>query len=91
MGAFEAEVRRRGADHVFVTSFTFQAPGFYQRLGYSETSAGTGYLSKVTTTSTCANNCEGPHRAKTPSCHRRRMTVDAGHSPSLWVTDTQVQ
>lgn len=34
--AFEAEARRRGCDHVFVTSFTFQAPGFYERHGYRE-------------------------------------------------------
>jgi predicted N-acetyltransferase YhbS len=31
---FEAEARRRGSTHVFVTSFTFQAPQFYERLGY---------------------------------------------------------
>jgi len=36
MTAFEREARRRGCTHVFVTSFTFQAPGFYQRLGYRE-------------------------------------------------------
>lgn len=36
MSAFETEARRRGCTHVFVTSFTFQAPGFYQRLGYKE-------------------------------------------------------
>jgi GNAT superfamily N-acetyltransferase len=34
--AFESEAKRRGCTHVFVTSFTFQAPGFYQRLGYQE-------------------------------------------------------
>ncbi|WP_116112403.1 GNAT family N-acetyltransferase [Austwickia chelonae] len=34
--AFEDEARRRGADHCFVTSFSFQAPAFYQRLGYVE-------------------------------------------------------
>lgn len=34
--AFEAEARARGARRVFVTSFTFQAPGFYERLGYQE-------------------------------------------------------
>ena len=27
---------RRGCTHVFVTSFTFQAPGFYVGLGYRE-------------------------------------------------------
>ena len=36
MQCFEDEARNRGADHVFVTSFTFQAPGFYERLGYEE-------------------------------------------------------
>ena len=36
MTAFEDEARKRGCTHVFVTSFTFQAPGFYQRLGYKE-------------------------------------------------------
>ena len=34
--AFEAEARARGCTHVFVTSFTFQAPGFYERHGYRE-------------------------------------------------------
>ncbi len=34
--AFENEARDRGCSHIFVTSFTFQAPGFYQRLGYRE-------------------------------------------------------
>jgi GNAT superfamily N-acetyltransferase len=33
---FEAEARVRGCTHVFVTSFTFQAPGFYERHGYRE-------------------------------------------------------
>jgi len=34
--AFEKEALRRGCTHVFVTSFTFQAPEFYKRLGYVE-------------------------------------------------------
>ncbi|HVX55492.1 GNAT family N-acetyltransferase [Nocardioides sp.] len=34
--AFESEAKARGADRVFVTSFTFQAPGFYERHGYRE-------------------------------------------------------
>lgn len=34
--AFEATARERGCTHVFVTSFTFQAPGFYERHGYRE-------------------------------------------------------
>ena len=33
---FEAEARSRGCTHVFVTSFTFQAPAFYERHGYRE-------------------------------------------------------
>jgi GNAT superfamily N-acetyltransferase len=36
LAAFEAEARVRGCTHVFVTSFTFQAPGFYERHGYRE-------------------------------------------------------
>lgn len=35
--AAEAEARRRGCDRVTVSSFTFQAPGFYERHGYAET------------------------------------------------------
>ncbi|NUP47888.1 MAG: GNAT family N-acetyltransferase [Catenulispora sp.] len=35
--AAEDEARRRGCDRVAVSSFTFQAPGFYQRHGYVET------------------------------------------------------
>jgi GNAT superfamily N-acetyltransferase len=34
--SFEDEARARGCTHVFVTSFTFQAPGFYERHGYRE-------------------------------------------------------
>jgi GNAT superfamily N-acetyltransferase len=36
LAEFEDEARARGCTHVFVTSFTFQAPGFYQRRGYRE-------------------------------------------------------
>lgn len=36
VAAFEDEARTRGCAHVFVTSFTFQAPDFYRRLGYEE-------------------------------------------------------
>jgi GNAT superfamily N-acetyltransferase len=36
LGAFEAEARRRGSRRIFVTSFTFQAPSFYERHGFSE-------------------------------------------------------
>lgn len=33
---FEDEALTRGCTHVFTTSFTFQAPGFYERHGYQE-------------------------------------------------------
>lgn len=36
LGAFEKEAARRGCTRVFVTSFTFQSPAFYQRVGYEE-------------------------------------------------------
>ena len=36
LAAFELEARRRGCRRVFVTSFTFQAPGFYEQAGYRE-------------------------------------------------------
>ncbi|CAB4709634.1 MAG: GNAT family N-acetyltransferase [Actinobacteria bacterium] len=36
IGDFETEAVARGCRHVFVTSFTFQAPGFYERLGYRQ-------------------------------------------------------
>lgn len=36
LAAFEEEAVRRGCTHAFVTSFTFQAPEFYKRLGYEE-------------------------------------------------------
>jgi GNAT superfamily N-acetyltransferase len=36
LAEFETEARSRGCTRVFVTSFTFQAPGFYQRHGYRE-------------------------------------------------------
>jgi GNAT superfamily N-acetyltransferase len=35
--AAEEEARRRGCDRASVSSFTFQAPAFYQRHGYVET------------------------------------------------------
>lgn len=36
LAAFEHEAAARGCRHVFVTSFTFQAPDFYRRHGYVE-------------------------------------------------------
>lgn len=36
LDSFETTARERGCTHVFVTSFTFQAPGFYERHGYRE-------------------------------------------------------
>lgn len=37
LAAVEAAARQRGCDRVFVSSFTFQAPAFYERHGYVET------------------------------------------------------
>ncbi len=36
LAAFESAAVERGCTHVFVTSFTFQAPAFYERQGYEE-------------------------------------------------------
>jgi GNAT superfamily N-acetyltransferase len=30
----EAEARQRGAKHAYLDTFSFQAPGFYEKLGY---------------------------------------------------------
>src|SRR5262245_59886687 len=32
----ETEARKRGVRNVFVSTFSFQAPGFYKRLGYRQ-------------------------------------------------------
>ena len=34
MQAVEREARRRGADLVYLNTFSFQAPRFYEKLGY---------------------------------------------------------
>jgi hypothetical protein len=39
----EAEIRRRGCDRVALSTHTFQAPGFYARLGYAECGRTPGY------------------------------------------------
>lgn len=36
MQAAESEARRRGVKNAYVDTFSFQAPGFYQKLGYRE-------------------------------------------------------
>jgi GNAT superfamily N-acetyltransferase len=41
--AAEEEARRRGCDRACVSSFTFQAPSFYQRNGYVETGRTLGF------------------------------------------------
>jgi GNAT superfamily N-acetyltransferase len=37
LAAAEEEARRRGCDRICLSTFTFQAPGFYQKYGYAET------------------------------------------------------
>jgi GNAT superfamily N-acetyltransferase len=32
----ESEARKRGAQNVYLNTFSFQAPGFYAKLGYTE-------------------------------------------------------
>ena len=34
--AVESEAKKRGCKYVFVDTFSFQAPGFYRKLGYKE-------------------------------------------------------
>ncbi len=36
LDAAEKEARRRGAKNVYLDTFSFQAPGFYEKLGYRE-------------------------------------------------------
>ncbi|AXF01720.1 GNAT family N-acetyltransferase [Paraburkholderia hospita] len=36
MATAEKEAAKRGCKHVFLDTLSFQAPGFYERLGYSE-------------------------------------------------------
>lgn len=56
LASFETEAARRGVRHVYVTSFTFQAPAFYERHGTSSSRAGSPYPSPARPTCTCARS-----------------------------------
>lgn len=48
MRHFESEARARGCNLVYLTTFTFQAPGFYSRLGYDVVHETKGYTGGIT-------------------------------------------
>ena len=46
MAAAESEAVKRGCGHALVDTFSFQAPGFYQRIGYEEFGRLSGFSGK---------------------------------------------
>jgi GNAT superfamily N-acetyltransferase len=77
MTAFENEARSRGCTHVFVTSFTFQAPGFCQRLGYRRSSGGSRCRRPAETMFTCGRSSDRPRGAPHININRSRRQVHA--------------
>lgn len=43
MRAFEAQAAARGCELIYLETFSFQAPGFYRRLGYEEAACLEGF------------------------------------------------
>ncbi|MFN3809160.1 MAG: GNAT family N-acetyltransferase [Roseateles asaccharophilus] len=43
MRAFEAQAAARGCELIYLETFSFQAPGFYRRLGYEEAACLQGF------------------------------------------------
>jgi len=67
LAAAEAEIWRRGCDRVALSTHSFQAPGFYARLGYTECGRTPGY----------PHGHDDIHLVK--QLHRPKPSGDQGH------------